>query len=241
MLLIYRTRGNHRARVNASYGPYDYDDDISDVTYGADLKSKRTVPAYVANFELHARGTKYDAWTQTNRDEEVLRSYVAEIKRLRKVIDAMGDEGLKLKDRVRGLSVAQGEIGNVLQHLNLARKAFDGVVKYARDNSVDLPREGGGDVVEDGAWFRVGPDEDAPMAHRLPKRLAAIQTEARHGAPADTDFVNVDDVLDAPWTQNTQDSWFNLTPATQTGVFADDVDTIQDVIEHQEASFSKSA
>ena len=114
--MIQRTRGNHRARINASYGPYDYDDGISDVTYAAALKARTYVPDYVANFERHGAGENYDAWTQTS----TIRSYVDEIKRLRQVVDAMGEHGHKLKARAQGLRLAHGQIGSVFQHLNMA-------------------------------------------------------------------------------------------------------------------------
>jgi hypothetical protein len=139
----HRTRGNHRARINASYGTYDYDDGISDVTYAKALKKGNEVPDYVMDFERHGTGQHYDAWTQTSMDDETIRSYVDEIRRLRKVVDAMGDHGHKLKERVQVLRVAHGEIGAVLHHLNTARTSFNDLVKYAHDHGVDLPREGG--------------------------------------------------------------------------------------------------
>ena len=237
--MIQRTRGNHRARINASYGPYDYDDGISDVTYAAALKARTYVPDYVANFERHGEGENYDAWTQTSMDADTIQSYVDEIKRLRQVVNAMGEHGHKLKERAQGLRLAHGQIGSVLQHLNMARTSFNEMLKYAHDNWVDLPREGGGDVVEDREWFRTGPDEDAPIAHRLPKRLAAIKAEARNGEPADPNFVNVDVAFDDAFTQNTQDSFFNLTPGVHVGSFADDVDTFQDVLDHKEDKLSQ--
>jgi hypothetical protein len=235
----HRTRGNHRARVNASYGTYDYDDGISDVTYAKALKKGNEVLDYVMDFERHGTGRHYDAWTQTSMDDETIRSYVDEIQRLRKVVDEMGEHRHKLRERVQMLRVAHGEIGAVLLHLYTARTSFNDLVKYAHDHGVDLPREGGGEVVEDGFWFRVGPDEDAPIAQRLQKRLSVVKAEARNGAPADPNFVSVDMAFDDPFTQNTQESFFNLTPAVQTGGFADDVDTVQDVLDHKEDKLSQ--
>ena len=109
------------------------------MTYTKALKNGDEVPEYVMDFERHGTGQHYDAWTQTSMDDETIRSYVDEIQRLRKVVDAMGDHGHKLKERVQVLRVAHGEIGAVLQHLNTARTSFNDLVKYAHDNGVVFP------------------------------------------------------------------------------------------------------
>jgi len=172
-LIIFRTRAKQSDRIVSEFGLETSDKEISDVLYRKEqrLGDRGAVPAYVSTFNNVGGRKQADAWTYTNVQGELEKSYLAEIERLTKTVKAITEQQQRLVATTIQLRDSMRHTKNAYACVEEATAAIGDFVAYGLTGSVVVDKPGVGEIVADAAY--VGTEtksDDLPIGQRLPKR-----------------------------------------------------------------------